>query len=171
MFYIVFAIFLFMTSVMGHIFFCRKTKKPGLHAKAFIFMAMISLAIYGIAVMTPLMSSLLDPHTLWGLPFKITAAIIFILSVPVYLCFYVLTQLMSPSKKILLTIARQGESSFSEILGSIHQEDFIMTRLRDLCASGCVVETDGRYTLTSEGQRLALILNIMQGILGRNAGG
>jgi len=43
--------------------------------------------------------------------------------------------------------------------------------LNDLCASGCVVESNGRYILTSEGQKIVAVIKMMQAILGRNAGG
>ena len=171
MFYIFFIFLLFIATLTGHIFFCRNTRKAGLHAKVFVLGAMASLVFYMVVVQLPFMVSQLDPDTLWGLPFKITAGMIFILLVPIYLCFYVLTQLTSPSKKILLTIARRGELSRSDILLSIEQEDFIMTRLNDLLACGCVKETDGKYILTSEGQKIAATLNVMQVILGRNVGG
>lgn len=171
MFYIVFAILLFIASVIVHIFFCRQTSKPGLQAKAFIFTALAALGVYVLVVTMPYTGSLLDGQSLWGMPFKITAGIIFILLVPIYLCFYVLTQLTSPSKKILLTIAERGELSRKDIIASVHEEDFIMTRLSDLCASGCVSLVNGRYSVTPEGQKIAGILNMMQFILGRNVGG
>lgn len=171
MFYIVFVILLFIALVGAHIFFCRKTTKPGLQAKAFILMAMIFLGIYAVGVKTPLITSLLDPHSLWGFPFRITAGVIFVLLVPVYLIFYVLTQQMSPSKKILLTIAQRGEASLPDILASVEDEDFITNRLSDLCMSGCVRFAEGRYTLSALGQKIAVVLNIMQHILGRDIGG
>jgi hypothetical protein len=171
MFYIVFIIVLFIASVLAHLSFCRKTSKPGLHAKAFIFTAGIFLGIYLVFVLALPYSGMLDPHFWWGLPFRITAGIIFILLVPIYLCFYVLTQLTSPSKKILLLISQSGELSRADMVTSVQKEDFITTRLNDLCASGCVVQMDGRYILTSEGQKIAATLNLMQFILGRNVGG
>ena len=82
-----------------------------------------------------------------------------------------LTQLTSPSKKILSTIAQRGEASYDDILASVKKEDFINTRLNDLCASGCVTQSNDRYVLTSEGRKIAAILNMMQSILGRKLGG
>lgn len=171
MFYVVLALLLFIVSVIVHIFFCRKKPKSGLHAKAFIFTAIISLGIYLTVVSAMPYSGILDAHSLWGLPFKITAGIIFLLLVPVYLCFYVLTQLTSPSQKILLTISQGGELSYNDILSCVKEEDFIASRLSDLRASGCVTQINGRYILTSEGQKVASVLNMMQSVLGRNVGG
>jgi hypothetical protein len=171
MFYIVFVILLFIFSVMVHIFFCRTTSKPGLHAKAFVFIAVIFLCIYGAGVALLQNLGILDPRSVWGLPFKITAGIIFVLLVPIYLCFYVLTQLTSPSKRILLSISQRGELSHNDILASVKKEDFITSRLNDLCTSKCVKEVDGRYSLTSEGRKIALVLNMMQNVLGRDVGG
>jgi hypothetical protein len=171
MFYIAFALFLFVSSVLVHIFFCRKTTKPGLHAKAFGLTAIIFLVIYVVGVLVLQNSSILDPRTLWGLPFKITAGVIFVLLVPAYLIFYTSTQLMSPSKKILSTISHLGNPSYADIVLGIQEEDFIGTRLSDLCVSGCVIFVDDRYHLTSSGQRIAAILDMMQFVLGRDMGG
>jgi len=169
--YVLFSLLLFCVSVMTHILFCRVTAKSGLQAKAFILITFVFLGVYAFGVWAIQQAGVLPLQSLWGLPFKITAGIIFFLLAPVYLCFYVLTQLTSPSKKILLTISQRGELSRADILASVQEEDFIMTRLNDLCASGCVTQINGRYTLTSEGQKIAAILNFMQFTLGRNVGG
>jgi hypothetical protein len=171
MVYIVFIIVLFIASVTAHVFFCRKAAKPGLHARAFIFIVTILLGIYILAVVVLQYSGMIDPHSLWGLPFRITAGIIFILLAPIYLCFYVLTQLTSPSKKILLAISQSETLPYNGILSAVQDEDFVMTRLTDLCTSGCVRQVNGRYILTSEGRKIAVILDFMQLILGRNTGG
>ncbi len=171
MFYIVFVILLFIVSVTVHMFFCRGTSKPGLHAKAFCLIAGILGGLYAVCVFALQPANMLDPTSLWGLPFKITAGIIFLLMVPVYLCFYVLTGLTSPSKRILLTVSQRQEASYDEILAGVQKEDFITTRLSDLCASGCVAQVGERYILTSEGRKIAVVLDFMQFVLGRDVGG
>lgn len=171
MFYIVFALFLFIASVTVHIFFCRNNSKSGLHAKMFIFTAVIFLCIYTAGAYAAGQGSFLDHGSMWGIPLKITAGLIFALLVPIYLSFYVLTQLMSPSKKILLSLSRRGDLSYEDILLCVEEEDFIGTRLSDLCTSGCVRQAQGRYALSPSGQKLAAVLDIMQRILGRGVGG
>src|SRR4051812_46823515 len=104
MFYVVFSLLLFVSSVVVHIFYCRHTSKPGLHTKAFILIALLSLGIDGAVAWVVNQQSLFEPHSLWGLPLIMTSMVIFVLLVPSYLSFYVLTQLMSPSKKILLSM-------------------------------------------------------------------
>jgi len=171
MFYVIFALLLYCVSVMIHIFFCRKTTKPGLQAKAYIIIAVILIGVYFAGVYTIGQGNFLDPHSLWGLPLKITSGVVFILLVPTYLMFYALTQLMSPSKKILLTIASQGNPSYADIMLGLQEEDFIGTRLNDLCACGCVSQIEGRYVLSLSGRKIAAFLNIMQHVLGREMGG
>lgn len=171
MFYIVLALLLFAGTVTTHVLFCRKTAKQGLHAKFFVNTAFLALGIYAVLVLTWDYPQTLDPHSLWGLPFKITAGAIFFLLVPFYLCFYVLTQLTSPSKKILSTISQRGELGYAEVLACVREEDFIASRLNDLCDSRCVVQNNGQYIITSEGRKVASILNAIQFVLGRKAGG
>jgi hypothetical protein len=171
MFYIVFALLLFVASVIVHIFYCRRKAKPGLQAKAFVFTAIIFVCIYAVGVFLLSYEGVMDTRSLWGLSLKISAGMIFILLVPIYLCFYILTQLMSPSKKILATIVQHGEVPYKDILFSVEKEDFITSRLNDLCASGCVKQIDGKYILTPEGQKIAAVLNTIQFVFGRNVGG
>ncbi len=171
MFFIFLVLLLFVGTVIIHILFCRNTSKQGLHAKLFVNMAFLALGIYVVLVLAWAYPATLDPHSLWGLPFKFTAGAIFVLLVPMYLCFYVLTQLTSPSKKILSVISQRGEAGYDEILASVKEEDFIASRLNDLCASGCVVQSKDRYIITAEGQKVAGILNTIQFILGRKVGG
>jgi hypothetical protein len=169
--YVILSLFLFCASVMTHVLFCRKANKTHLQARAFIFIAFIFWGVYLGVAWAIQQAGLLPAQSFWGLPFKFTAAVIFILLVPVYLCFYVLTQLTSPSKKILLTISYSEGISRADIVASVQKEDFITTRLTDLSASGCVVSIDNRYVLTVEGRKLAAILNFMQRVLGREVGG
>jgi len=169
--YISFALFLFILSVIVHLFYCRNSIKSRLHTKSFILTSFFALGIYVLIVQSSPLTDKLDPHSLWGLPFKITAEVIFILMIPVYLIFYVLTQLNSPSKTILLRVSQRGQMSYADIVKCIQQEDFINTRLKDLNVSGCIKQADGHIELSLSGQRIAKALNIMQNILGRNIGG
>lgn len=171
MVYVLLALFLFSASVMTHILYCRVTSKTGLHAKAHIFFAFLFLLVYILMVLIIGQTGALTTSSIWGLPFKITAGVIFVLLVPVYLCFYVLTQLTSPSKKIMLTIASFGGASYADILRSVQEEDFIHTRLSDLEKSGCVAHVQGCYRLSPSGRKIAGVLNMMQSVLGRGMGG
>lgn len=167
--YILFALLLFCSSVTVHVLFCRRRRGPGLQARAYLYIAAFFIAVY--ATGAHFMAGTLDPHSLWGSPFKATAGILFVLSVPIYVSFYALTQLMSPSKKILICISRTGSASYEELLASADEEDFINTRLNDLVTSGCITTTDGRYALSGSGRRIAAVLSAMQFILGRDMGG
>jgi len=171
MFYAFFALFLFIISVMTHILFCRKSSQSGLQAKAFIGLAFLFLAVYVLGSWAILKADIFLPNTLLGFPFLITAGIIFILLIPVYLCFYVLTQLMSPSKKILLTVSQMQKASYEDMVSCVEQEDFINTRLSDLVTSGCVIKDQDRYRLSASGRQIAGILDLMQHVLGRKMGG
>lgn len=171
MIYILFALLLICLSVMTHVIFCRGIKKQVLQVKAYVIIAIISLGVYAAGANAIGQGGFLDPHSLWGLPLKITAGVIFALMAPVYLIFYTSTLLMSPSKKILLTISRLGNPSYADIVHCMQEEDFIGTRIKDLCISGCVNHAQGSYTLSPSGQKIAAVLNIMQRILGRGMGG
>ena len=171
MVYVLFSLLLFCASVAVHIFYCRGRSKSMLHVKAFILIAVFFLAVYVTVVLTWLHAPSIDPSSWWGMPVQVTAGTLFFLLVPIYVCFYTLTQLMSPSKKILLTMARQGDLSYADIVLCVGEENFIGTRLSDLCASGCVVQNEDRFVISPSGQKMAAFLDIMQRVLGRDMGG
>ena len=171
MFYISLAGLLFIVSVGIHVFFCRNASKQSLHVKPYIGIVIILGCIYLGVILIVQHLGLLDPRSLWGFPFKISAGLIYVLLAPVYLIFYTLTQQSSPSKRILLAILQRGTMSHEDILAAVNKEDVIMTRLNDLLASGCVVEKDGRYSLSRQGDGIAQILTLMQWMLGRDMGG
>ena len=168
---IVLMLFFFAASVIAHVYYCRKTRQAGLHAKAFVGGSLVFLCVYVALVMGLSGWGIENPHSAWGAPLMITASLIYILLVPIYLCFYVLTQLTSPSKRILVAVSGQEGVSYNALLAQLQQEDFIATRLNDLLASGCVLLREGRYVLTPEGQKIAMVLQVMQALLGRDAGG
>jgi hypothetical protein len=134
-------------------------------------MAGVAWGVYTVVAAALPHSAVLNEHTVWGFPFKITAGLIFVLLVPMYLCFYALTELTSPSQKILNSLSRDKGLSFPEILNHVDKEDLVLSRLNDLCASGCVVQADGGYVLSAEGRSIAMVLDMMQAFLGREAGG
>ena len=171
MFYVLLALLLFVGSVTAHIFYCRHASQEGLHAKAYLCIAFVFFIIYALAILMSRQAGAFQERSLWGLPFKMTAGVVFILLVPSYLVFYILTQLMSPSKKILLAMARRGALSYADIVACVREEGFIEGRLKDLCASQCVRCDKGRYSLTSSGRKIAAVLNVLQGVFGRDMGG
>lgn len=171
MFYIFFALLLFIIAVGVHIAYCRQSTIPGLHSKMFMMIAGACLGVYFLAAVAIGHWRWVGPDSIWGMPFVYTGGFIFILLIPVYLTFYVLTQLMSPSKKILLALHAKPSLAYRDLVDAVAQEDFIGTRLNDLCISGCVVEAQGKYRLSPSGQTIAAFLNFMQAILGRPAGG
>lgn len=165
------ALLLFAMAVVVHILFCRRQKKNNLQAKAFIFIASFFLLVYAVTVGWFHQSHSLLQGSLWEWPFEWSCGVMFVLLIPVYLCFYVLTQLTSPSKKILQSLKLKGALSDEQIIAAIEEEDFINTRLNDLLVSGCVIVHRGAYVLTASGKKIALIIKTMQMITGRDLGG
>lgn len=156
---------------MLHVLFCRQTRALGLHSKVFIFISVAFFGAYVLGSMVVLYWGWIDQNSAWGLPLIITSGIVYVLLIPTYLTFYVLTQLMSPSKKILLMLQQKNVLSFDDAIRGIQEENFIGTRMAELRQSGCVVLKDGRYVLSASGVSIATILNVMQVLLGRDAGG
>jgi hypothetical protein len=162
MFYVILALGLFAASVVSHVALCRRLSKHALHAKAFIGLALLFLGIYwAAATVIPIR----------GLPLQLTGACIFILLIPTYLIFYVLTKLVSPSQALLSAASCPEGASYDDLVSSIQREGFIASRLDDLCISGCTVKKDDTYLLTASGKTVARVLKALGAVLGREMGG
>lgn len=171
MFDFCFASLFFCLSVMTHIFYCRRKPQSKLHAKAFCLIAGFYLGIYALISSIFHFIPIFDASSIWGLSFQFTSAVIFLLLIPIYLCFYVLTQLTSPSKRILTCLSQGGEQTRVNILSVLEKEKMIDSRLEDLLSTGCVQDKNGRIFLTGDGKKIAAILDVMQWALGREMGG
>jgi hypothetical protein len=148
-----------VASIAVHLMICRISPDKSLKAKLFIVIAAAALGGFltlGLGLHLPLVS---------------TAAVIYVLCVPVYLIFYVSTELVSPSKKILQVIESSGGCTYEIIVAQLKNEDFIISRLKELEQSGCAVREGGRYVLTASGWKIAKVLDGYQKILGRSIGG
>lgn len=153
------SLFFLGLAIMAHLVICRLSPNKALKAKLFVSIAIVGLAaVIGLGVG-------------FSLPLLLTSCLIYILLVPVYLIFYVSTELMSPSKRIMQVIGEQPGISYKALLQALEQERFITTRLEELVSSGCVSVREGKYSLTMSGQGIARFLDFYQLALGREVGG
>lgn len=171
MFYCFFALGCFLLAVTLHVIYCRYSHVSGLHSKVFIMIAGFCLGVYVLGAFFIVDAGFMNQASIWGLPFVVSSGAMYVLFIPTYLTFYVLTQLMSPSKKILLMLQKKNVLSFEDVVQGIKDEDFIGTRMKELCQSGCVIRKDNHFVLSASGASIAMILNVMQVLLGREAGG
>jgi hypothetical protein len=170
MFYLLAAMGFFFIAVFIHIQICRaKRSQAGLWVKLFCVIAGFGLGLCWLAFV----AFHHVPHRsgLWALPLELTSSLIYLLLVPSYVVFYVSTQMMSPSKRILMLIDQAGGMELQQLKEAFSDEEFIMPRLRDLEQTGCIAKENGTYKLTPSGLALARFLNCYQILLGRKAGG
>ncbi len=152
-------LFFFVLAMTIHLVLCRLDPQKTLKTKLFMIIAIQNWVAFLIV------ASFLH----W--PFKWSCAAIYLLLIPVYLVFYVITELVSPSKRVLQIVAASDGAAYAQILKGLEQEDFIMTRLEELVQSGCAQEHNGRYWLTASGRAIAGCLAFYQKLLGREMGG
>ncbi len=155
---ILISVLFILFSIIIHLLLCRRDPDKTLKAKLFIIIALAAYGVFlGIACGA-------------RLPLILTASVIYVLLVPIYLIFYVSTELNSPSKKILHAV-EAGGASYLDVLKALERENFILLRLEELEQSGCVARQRDRYALTSSGWSIARGLAIYQKLLGRDIGG
>ena len=165
------SLLLFAGAVFIHIFICRRSLTRGLLIKQFAVIAFSNFFFLILFLIYLPLSRSLAVDSFWEMPLPVTSLLIYLLLIPVYLTFYTNTQLMSPSKKILLILKERGEMTFEELLKELQKENFISTRLRELVQSRCLSLQNGTYQLNSSGRSFARFLRTYQQILGREKGG
>jgi hypothetical protein len=153
------SVLLFLIAVTIHLVICRISPDKRLKAKLFIIIALVNLVIFEACAV------------LFHLPLILSASLIYIFLAPIYLIFYVSTELVSPSKKNLRIVEYSGQAEYKEIFKRLEQENLIITRLEELEESGCVTSQAGTYKLTKAGRSLEMLLGFYQKILGRTRGG
>ena len=156
------SLLLFFLSVILHLGICRREKRAVLLVKTFLGMSAAGLVIFW-------GSRGVRPCALTDLP--VSATMLYVLLVLVYLSFYVNVKIVSPSKKILTLIREHGVMTFEELSKSFSNEEFISPRLEDLVGSGCVYREEGSYRLSQSGMQIGRMLEVYQKILGRPIGG
>ncbi len=152
----------FVLSVVIHIGYCRKGSCAGLQAKAFVLIALVNGAVMIICFL------FLTPSDM-DLPY--TAALLYVLAIPLYLIFYVSTFLMSPSKNILRVVQDDRGATYEVVLQALERENFISLRLKELQDSGCAGRSGEKFVLTPSGRNIVRVLKIYQKVLGQTPRG
>ena len=165
MFDLMISLLLFFFCVALHLGICRRKKKDVLLIKLFLGISGVGLVIFWGA------SFWLHENLNFPTALPLSATMLYILLVLVYLSFYVNVKIISPSKKILTLIREQRAVTLEELLKFFSNEEFLSPRLEDLGGSGCVYKQEGRYRLSQSGVQVGRLLEIYQKILGRPIGG
>lgn len=164
-------LFFFLDAVFIHLVLCRKHTGEGLLLKPFIGVALVNLCLMGgcFWFFDHYFSS--DPVSFWNVRLYASATLIYLLLIPTYLVFYFSTQQMSPTKKILLLLAQNKSMTQDDLLPHFSDEEFVLPRIKELIAIGCMVEHGGWYVLSPTGIQMANVYKMYQSVLGRKMGG
>ena len=156
------SLLLFFFSVVLHLGVCRREKRNVLLVKTFLGMSAVGLVIFwGCRSVRPCAPTALP----------VSATMLYVLLVLVYLSFYVNVKVVSPSKKIMTLIRAHKTMTDEELLTYFTDAEFVCSRLEDLVKSGCIYTEEERYRLSKSGARIGWMLEIYQKILGRPLGG
>ena len=174
MIYILTSLSAFLISAVIHVLWARLQKLTKVKMISFVIVSLGVLLIYCLVLwLRPHIFSCSENEawTLRCLPLKFTSVVLYLLSIPIYVLFYHSTTIESPSRKILKAVARQGKSTYAELLQQTKKEDFIKTRLDELVHYKCAAFDGQRYRITPHGNKVAQILNVYQLIMRREKGG
>ena len=149
----------FLLAIAIHLIRCRLSPHKGLKAKLFVIIAMQLLCLFLIIAL------------IFHLALIVTSVVIYLLLIPAYLIFYVSSELVSPSKRMLRVVEDKEGASYADMYKALERENLIMTRLEELVDSHCVVIHRENYQLSPSGALIARFLAFYQLLLGRKMGG
>lgn len=159
---ILLSISLFASVVILHAKVCRSKPCNNLYAKDFIIIASCCWLL--------LLYALTHIHVEGG-RFILSALVLYILLIPVYLIVYVSMVLISPSKSLLFLLNNEKGLTLEELMNGFKGDALIDSRFEELLASGCMIEKSGKYVLTFNGQMIFQVLMAYQWLSGRQGEG
>ncbi|MFA5260984.1 MAG: hypothetical protein WC450_07150 [Candidatus Omnitrophota bacterium] len=162
------SLLVFLGAILVHWVWCRANRRDCLHIKSFLGIAAAGLAALVLRVDIPAYPAAggADAAPLW-----MSAIMVYVLLVPVYLIFYFGTQVESPSRLLTVLLRERGALTFEELTGVMDNDRLIRPRLDDLLKTGYVREERGCFILTGAGLRVARWLELYQKLNGRGWGG
>ena len=162
----------FFLAVIFHISWCRCVKRNGLQVRAFFMIAVGLLCIkIAIELSTSPATLITGSYTVWTMPLKFTADIIYLLLGLFYLICYFSPRVESPSQRLLRTCSKADGSTLEELEKAVNNDDFIMTRMDDLLRCGYMRVVEGHYEILPPAIFVARVLVFYQKISGRGIGG
>ncbi|HOW36119.1 MAG TPA: hypothetical protein PL155_06880 [Candidatus Omnitrophota bacterium] len=172
MFYVLATLSIFCIAVLMHILWCRVFPKNRLQIAPFAFFSLVGLLYYGALAHLFFYGSSADRAVnLWNLPLALSAAVVYILLIPIYLALYFNTRVESPTQKILRIIHEHDGIGYEELASCISDSEIIIPRIDDLLRCRYIQMKEGAYCLTARGIVVAKALNAYQVLTGREAGG
>ncbi len=162
------SLLVFLGAILVHWIWCRAQKRVCLHIKSFLGIAAAGLIALVLRVDVP--TAPLSGGVAVA-PLGMSAILLYVLLVPVYLIFYFGTQVESPSRLLTVLLRERGLLTFEELSQVLDNDRLIRPRLEDLLKTGYIREENGCFILTGRGARLARCLELYQKLNGRGWGG
>ena len=162
------SLLVFLGAVLVHWVWCRSQRRDCLHIKS--FMGIAAAGLLALLLRAQGQASAVSRET-GAAPLWLSAIILYILMVPVYLIFYFGTQVESPSRLLTVLLRERGALTFDDLARIIDNDRLIRPRVDDLLTTGYVREENGCLVLTGAGLRVARWLEFYQRLSGRRWGG
>ncbi len=159
-------------SVSFHLFWCKYSKRQGLHLTSLMVIYLLFSSLLVILTVSNMGKAVEEhPSDLWNMPLGLTAILFYLLLFFVYFVLFTTTVIDSPSNHLTEMVRNQGPLTYQQILDKMGGDHFMMSRLKTLVSEKYVENNGSRYQLTARGCWLARILNAYQRVCGRTWGG
>jgi len=105
------------------------------------------------------------------LPLIGSSVVLYLLLIPVFLQYYFMAYIESPSGRIMYLIGKSGRMSFEELEELIPENTLIMPRLSSMEENGYIEADKRRYYALLKGERVVQMMKLFQRVFGFEKGG
>ena len=162
----------FSMAVALHLFWCRMEKTKRLQVAAFFVAA--ALCLSGYFYSSQYFWGRLPSEVLFspvGLTLNLTALVMYVLFIPIYLIFYYSVAIDSVSRSAMALIRAQEGIPYEEILSVMTDEKFLVPRINALVDTGYAHFDGKKYRLSAKAKLTCRVLAVYQALCGRDMGG
>ncbi len=164
------SIFIFISTVVVHVYLHRLLKRHSINTLKTIFIFPIGVIGTVLIVFT---QDHLPSGSLWTLPLPLTSLALYGLMATLHVMLFAsyFFNAESPSAKLLFMVRRKGALARHRIFSSFSNESLILKRLEGLVVSGYARKKGAAWTITPKGARAASLIEWYRSLLRWDKGG
>lgn len=168
---IVTASIIFVAAIFLHLLWCRYVRKPGrLQFQSFFVIAAFGWMSY-IVLTARVFPSWSPAGGIGRLPLNLSALVLYVSFMPVYLILYASAIIDSPTRTVIFFVKENGPVTYEQLRDQVTEQKFFSARLNKLVEHGYVDKNGDSYRLSGRALGTCRILKAYQKIIGRNIGG
>jgi hypothetical protein len=169
---IILSLLFFCSTVLAHVFWCRRHKTDGLFIRPFFHFFLLGLMLLVLILfLRPEEVLALEKTGMWGVPLNGSAVAVYVLFMACYFIFYFGMQVESPTRRLMQLMENKSAVSLDNLVGQMSNDSLILPRINDLLKHDYIRKEGERYVLKTRGVRVASMVKFYERIFNRPMGG